>query len=56
MSTLAFKVSRKSGAYVKPSLPPANHSQQAHFGTADAVVLGFFVTCVGGLLLLLLVV
>jgi hypothetical protein len=54
MATLGFKVSRKSGEYVKPSLLPANHSAQSHFGLVDGVVVGFFALCVGGLIFLLL--
>lgn len=54
MSTLTFKVNRKSGEYVKPSLLPANHSAQSHFGALDAAILGFFGLCVGGLIFLLL--
>lgn len=54
MSTLAFKVSRKSGEYVKPSLIPANHSKQAHFGLVDGIIVAFFFACAGGLIFLLL--
>ncbi len=54
MSTLAFKVSRKSGEYVKPALIPANHSAQSRFGLLDAAIIGFFALCVGGLIFLLL--
>jgi hypothetical protein len=54
MSTLAFKVSRKSGEYVKPALIPANHSEQSHFGMVDGVIVGFFLMCIGGLVFLLL--
>jgi len=53
MSTLAFKVSQKSGEYVKPSLIPT-HSKQAHFGLLDASIIGFFLLCAGGLIYLLL--
>ncbi len=53
MSALAFKVSRKSGEYVKPSLIPT-HSQQTHFGLLDAIIVGFFLACAGGLIYLLL--
>ena len=54
MSTLTFKVSRKSGEYVKPSLLPANHSAHSRFGLLDSVIVGFFVVCVCGLIYLLL--
>lgn len=53
MSTLTFKVTRKNGEYVKPALPPANHSAQSHFGLVDGIVVGFFLACVGGLIFLL---
>lgn len=54
MSTLTFKVNRKSGEYVKPSLLPPNHSAQSHFGLLDGAIIGFFAVCVGGLIFLLL--
>jgi hypothetical protein len=54
MSTLTFKVQRKSGTYVRPSLVPANHSAQTRFGAVDAVISAFFLGCVGGLIYLLL--
>jgi hypothetical protein len=54
MSTLTFKVQRKSGTYVRPSLVPANHSAQTRFGVVDAVISAFFLGCVGGLIYLLL--
>jgi hypothetical protein len=53
MATLTFKVSRKSGEYVKPSLLPVNHSAQPHFGVLDGVMVGFFALCIGGLIFLL---
>jgi len=54
MSTLAFKVGRKNGEYVKPSLLPVNHSKQVHFGVVDGMIVGFFTCCLGGLIFLLL--
>lgn len=53
MSALAFRVSRKSGEYVKPSLIPS-HSKQVHFGVVDGIIVGFFFACAGGLIYLLL--
>ena len=53
MSALAFKVSRKSGEYVKPSLVPT-HSKQLHFGVLDAAIIAFFLACAAGLVYLLL--
>jgi hypothetical protein len=54
MSMLTFKVVRKSGTYVQPSLVPANHSAQTRFGAVDAIITTFFLACVGGLIYLLL--
>jgi len=54
MSTLAFKVNQKSGEYVKPTLIPANHSEQSRFGLLDSAIVGFFLLCVSGLIYLLL--
>jgi hypothetical protein len=54
MSTLTFKVNRKSGEYVKPTLIPTNHSEQARFGLLDSAIVGFFLVCVCGLVYLLL--
>ena len=53
MSTLTFKVNRKSGEYVRPSLLPANHSAQSRFGLLDGIIVSFFAVCVGGLVYLL---
>jgi len=53
MSALAFKVSQKSGEYVKPSLVPS-HSRQSHFGVLDTIIVGFFLLCASGLIYLLL--
>jgi hypothetical protein len=53
MSALAFRVNRKSGEYIKPSLIPT-HSKQAHFGLLDGVIVGFFLLCAAALIYLLL--
>jgi len=53
MSALAFKVSRKSGEYVKPTLAPT-HSKQTRFGLVDAGITGFLLLCASGLIYLLL--
>ena len=53
MSTLTFKVSGKSGEYVRSSLLPANHSAQSRFGLLDGIIVSFFAVCVGGLVYLL---
>ena len=54
MSTLAFKVHRKRGDYVKPTLIPANHSEQSRFGLLDGAIVGCFLICAAGLVYLLL--
>ena len=54
MSALAFKVTKKDGAYVRPSLVPANHSEKSGFGALDGAILAFFLLCVAGLVCLLL--
>lgn len=53
MSTLAFKVNQKSGEYVKPTLIPANHSEQSRFCLLASAIVGGLV-CVSGLIYLLL--
>jgi hypothetical protein len=35
-------------------LIPANHSEQSHFGMLDSVIVGFFLACISGLVVLLL--
>lgn len=54
MSGLTFKVTKKDGAYVKPSLAPAGESEESRFGALDGVLLAFFLLCVAGLVCLLL--
>jgi hypothetical protein len=54
MSTLAFRVDRKSGNYVKPVLVNVNHAEQSHFGLLDGAIAGFFLICVAGFVYLLL--
>ena len=54
MSALTFKVTKKDGAYVKPSLVPAERSEKSSFGALDGVILAFFLLCVAGLVCLLL--
>jgi hypothetical protein len=53
VSAIVYKVNRKSGEYVKAAVVPANHSEEAHFGLADGVILGFLLFCAGGLVCLL---
>ena len=53
MSAIVYKVNRKSGEYVKGAVVAANHSEEAHFGLADGVIVGFLLLCAGGLVCLL---
>jgi hypothetical protein len=46
MKTIAFKVHGKSGDFVRASLVPANHSEEAHFGLIDGAVIAFFLISV----------
>ena len=54
MSAITFRVTRKSGDYVKATLVPANHSEEPHFGLLDGGIIAFFLACVGGFIYLLL--
>jgi hypothetical protein len=53
MSAIVYRVSRKSGDYVKATVVPSNHSEQSHFGLVDGVVVGFLLLCACGLVCLL---
>jgi len=53
MSAIVYKVG-KSGACAKAGLVPANHSEQAHFGLVDGVIVSLGVLLVGGLVCLVL--
>jgi hypothetical protein len=54
MSAITFRVTRKSGDYVKATLVPANHSEEPRFGLLDGGIVAFFLTCAGALIYLLL--
>lgn len=54
MVTLAFKVNKKSGDYVKPTLVSASHSEQSPFGLLDGAIVGFFLFSAAGLIYLLM--
>jgi hypothetical protein len=54
MSAIAFKVTGKSGDYVKATIVPANHSEEPRFGLLDGGIIAFFLLCTGGLICLLL--
>jgi hypothetical protein len=53
MSAIVYKVKRKSGDYIKTAVVASNHSEESHFGVADAVIISFLLLCVGGLICLL---
>jgi hypothetical protein len=55
MSALAFRVNKKNGAYVKPTIVPANHPGESRFSPLDGAIIAFFLLCVAGLISLLLV-
>ena len=55
MSALAFRVNKKNGSYIKPTIVPANHSEESRFGPLDGAIIAFFLLCVAGLVSLLLV-
>ena len=54
MSAIVYKVSRKSGDYIKGAVVPANHSEESHFGLIDGAIVGFLLLCAGALACLLL--
>jgi hypothetical protein len=54
MGTMVFKVSRKSGGYVRGAVIPANHSEESHFGLVDGVIVGVLLLCAASLCCLLL--
>jgi hypothetical protein len=47
MTRIAYNVSRKSRIF-NTALVPANHSEEARFGTIDGAVIVFFLLCVTG--------
>lgn len=51
---MVFKVTRKSGDYVRGVVIPPNHSEESHFGLVDGVIIGFLLLCAAGLVCLLL--
>jgi len=55
MSALSFKVTRKSGAYIKPSIVPASQREESRFSPLDGAIIAFFLLCVASLVRLLLV-
>ncbi len=53
MSSIVYRVNAKSGDYIKTVIVPSNHSEEAHFGLVDGVVISFLLLCAGGLVCLL---
>jgi hypothetical protein len=53
MNAIVYRVKRKSGDYIKTAVVASNHSEESHFGVADAVIISFLLLCVGGLVFLL---
>jgi len=54
MSALAFRVTRKSGNYIKATVVPANRSGESRFGVVDGAIIACFLLCVSGLIYLLM--
>jgi hypothetical protein len=55
MGAIVYKIGKR-GLATRATVVPANHSEETHFGVADALVVGFLLLCVGcliGLLVLL---
>ncbi|HNQ72740.1 MAG TPA: hypothetical protein PKN95_03950 [Verrucomicrobiota bacterium] len=50
MNALAFKVTRKNGEYVKPTLLPSPRNPAPAFGLLDGIMAG---VCLGGLVVLI---
>ena len=56
MSAITYRVNRKSGDYIKGAVIPSNHSERAHFGWAEGVIVGFLLLCACGVVCLLLLI
>ena len=56
MSAIVYRVNGRSGDYIKTAVVPSNHSEEAHFGLLDGVIVSFLLLCAGGLLCLLVMV
>lgn len=52
--SIAFKVQKKSGNYIRATLTPANHSDESRFGLLDGAIVTVFLLGVGGLIYLLM--
>lgn len=53
MNSVAFKVQKKNGDYIKPTIVPAKAANE-RFGSVDGAIIAFFLICVSGLIYLLL--
>jgi len=53
MTKIASSANKKIRAF--HTMVPANHSEEARFGTLDGAVIVFFLLCVAGLLCFLLI-
>lgn len=51
--SIAFRVNRRSGDYIKATVIPANRSHEPHFGLLDGMIVTFFLSAIGGLIYLL---
>lgn len=52
--SIAFKVHKKSGGYIRATLAPRNHSEESRFGFIDGAIVTVFLLGVSGLIYLLL--
>lgn len=53
MSAITFVVHKKNGDQIKAVVVPCNRSEEARFGLAEVLIIGFFLVAVGGLVWLL---
>lgn len=51
--SIAFRVNRRSGDYIKATVVPSNRSHGSHFGALDGFLAICFMAAVGGLIYLL---
>lgn len=54
MNALAFRVNRKNGDYVKPTIVPTNGIEESRFTAVDGAIATFFLLCISGLIYMLL--
>jgi len=53
VSAIVYRVSRKSGDYIRAAIVPSNHSEESHFGVVDGVIVSFLLLCAVGLVCVL---